>query len=112
MANCPVTGLAGATASLKVSAKLIPERRAINTRIRENTFNYLEKRKIPYIPSVTNYFVMEVRRPGAEFSKAMADQKVVIGRVWPAWPTKVRVTIGTQEEMDKFAAACDKVYGA
>ena len=108
----PVTGLAGATASLKVSAKLVPERRAINARIRENTFNYLEKRKIPYIPTVTNYFVMEVHRPGAEFAKAMAEQKVVIGRVWPAWPTKVRVTVGTQEEMDRFAAACDKVYGA
>jgi histidinol-phosphate/aromatic aminotransferase/cobyric acid decarboxylase-like protein len=34
---------------------------------------------------------------------------VIIGRVWPAWPTKVRVTIGTQDEMNKFKAACEKV---
>jgi histidinol-phosphate/aromatic aminotransferase/cobyric acid decarboxylase-like protein len=39
----------------------------------------------------------------------MADNKVMIGRIWPAWPTKVRVTVGTAEEMKKFQAACDKV---
>jgi len=33
----------------------------------------------------------------------------MIGRVWAAWPTKVRVTVGTQEEMDKFKAAVEKI---
>ena len=51
----------------------------------------------------------EVGRPGADVAKAMSEQKVYIGRVWPIWPTKVRVTVGTQEEMDKFKAALDKV---
>jgi histidinol-phosphate/aromatic aminotransferase/cobyric acid decarboxylase-like protein len=46
-----------------------------------------------------------------EFAKAMADQKVIIGRIWPVWPTKVRVTVGSQEEMDKFTAAVTKVWG-
>ena len=36
-------------------------------------------------------------------------EKVYIGRVWPSWPTHVRVTIGTQDEMDKFKAAFLKV---
>jgi histidinol-phosphate/aromatic aminotransferase/cobyric acid decarboxylase-like protein len=53
---------------------------------------------------------MEVKRPGGEFSQAMAAQKVIIGRIWPVWPTKVRVTVGTQEEMNKFMAAVDKVW--
>jgi histidinol-phosphate aminotransferase len=42
----------------------------------------------------------------------MADNKVIIGRVWPVWPTKVRVTVGTQEEMNRFKAAVDKVMAA
>jgi histidinol-phosphate aminotransferase len=104
----PITGIACATASLKVKG-LVAERRAINKRIRENTFEFLEKKSVKYIPSDTNFFMMEVGRPGAEFAQAMAAQKVVIGRVWPAWPTKVRVTVGTQEEMDKFKAAYLKV---
>ena len=41
--------------------------------------------------------------------EAMRKENVYIGRVWPAWPTHVRVTIGTQEEMNKFKAALLKV---
>ena len=37
------------------------------------------------------------------------DFIALIGGSAMAWPTKVRVTVGTQEEMDKFTAAVDKV---
>jgi histidinol-phosphate aminotransferase len=104
----PITGLACATASLKVKT-LVAERREINRKIRENTFAFLNKKGVEYIPSETNFFMMEVKRPGNEFVQALAAQKVFIGRVWPAWPTKVRVTVGTQDEMDKFTAAVTKV---
>ena len=80
-------------------------------RVRENTFAFLEKKGIKYIPSETNFFMMEVNRPGTEFAQAMAAQKVIIGRVWPAWPTKVRVTVGTQAEMDRFIAAVSTIVG-
>jgi histidinol-phosphate aminotransferase len=105
----PVTGLVAATASLHVSETLVPERRALNQKIRENTFRYLDKRGIPYIPSLTNYFVMEVNRPAEQFVQALAEEKIITGRIWKTWPTKVRITIGTQAEMDRFTAACDKV---
>jgi histidinol-phosphate/aromatic aminotransferase/cobyric acid decarboxylase-like protein len=104
----PITGLACATASLRAKG-LVPERRAINKRIREDVFSFLEKKKITYVPSETNFFMMEVGRPGAEYARAMAEQKIIIGRVWAAWPTKVRVTVGTQEEMNKFKAAVEKI---
>ncbi len=104
----PITGLACATASLKVKS-LVAERRAINKQIRENTFEFLQKKGVQFIPSETNFFMMEVGRPGTEFAQAMAEHKIFIGRVWPAWPTKVRVTVGTQEEMDKFKAAYEKI---
>jgi histidinol-phosphate aminotransferase len=105
----PVTGLACAAASMKVK-NLVDERRGTLTQIRESTFAFLEKKGISFIPSRANFFMMEVKRPGAEFAQAMAGQKVIIGRIWPVWPTKVRVTIGTQDEMNKFMAAVDKVW--
>jgi len=40
---------------------------------------------------------------------AMRKEKVYIGRVWPVWPTYVRVTIGTGDEMKKFQDAFLKV---
>lgn len=105
----PITGIACATASMRVKT-LVAERRAINKRIREKTFEYLEKNKIAYIPSETNFFLMEAKRPGADLAKALSEHKVYIGRVWPIWPTKVRVTVGTEDDMDKFTAALGKVW--
>jgi histidinol-phosphate aminotransferase len=55
--------------------------------------------------------MMEVKRPGGEFAQAMAAEKVIIGRVWQTWPTKVRVTIGSADDMAKFKAAFEKVWG-
>lgn len=104
----PITGTACATASLQVK-NLIAERRSINKQIRDYTFEYLQKKGIAYIPSESNCFLMEVGRPGAEVAKSLTEHKIYIGRVWPIWPTKVRVTVGTMEEMKKFTAAMDKV---
>ncbi len=108
--NLPITALACASASLR-SKNLVSERRAINTQIREDVFAFLRKKNIHYVPSHTNFFMMEVNRPGVEFAKAMAAQKVLIGRIWPAWPTKVRVSIGTPADMAAFKAAVATVWG-
>lgn len=105
----PVTGLACATASLRVK-ELVSERRAINKRRREDVFAFLEKKGVKYIPSQTNFFMMEVGRPGNEFADAMAREKVIIGRIWQSWPTKVRVSIGSDEEMAKFKSAFEKAW--
>jgi histidinol-phosphate aminotransferase len=104
----PVTGLACATASMRVK-NLVTERRGLNRQIREKTFAFLDKKGISVVPSQTNFFMMEVKRPGVEFAKAMAEQKIIIGRIWPAWPTKVRVTVGTMDEMTKFMTAVDRI---
>jgi hypothetical protein len=39
----------------------------------------------------------------------MAGQNVFIGRQWPVWPTHVRITVGTQSEMEQFQAAFQRV---
>ena len=107
----PVPAVACATASLQAK-KLVAERRALNAEVRASTFEFLEKKGIKYIPSEANFFMMEVGRPGGEYAKLMADQKVIIGRVWPAWPTMVRVTVGTHEEMAKFKVGVEKILAA
>ncbi len=107
----PITGIACATASLRVKS-LVADRRSINQQVRQDTLEFLEKKKVQYVPSETSFFMMEVHRPGMDFAKAMAAQNIYIGRVWPVWPTKVRVSIGTQDEMNKFKAAFDKAWEA
>lgn len=107
----PITGMVGATASLR-SKTAVPERRKIVAGIRDDTFAFLAKHGIECIPSEANMFMMNTKRPGREFSQAMAREGVYIGRVWPIWPTWVRVTVGTREEMARFQEACAKCYQA
>ena len=104
----PTTGMAGATASLK-SKTLVPERRKIIGDIRADVLAFMDKHKFKYVPSVSNKFMVDVKRPGGEIIAALQKEKIYIGRVWPNWPTYVRVSIGTQAEMDKFKAAFLKV---
>jgi histidinol-phosphate aminotransferase len=107
----PITGMAAATASLQVK-DLVPKRRAIIAAVREDTFNFLAKNNYKFVPSVSNCFMVDVGQPGMNVVLAMRKQDVYIGRVWPAWPNYVRVTVGTAEEMKKFQAAFSKVMNA
>ncbi len=107
----PVTAMVGANASLK-SKTVIPERRATIAAIRAETFEFLDKHNIEFLPSEANMFMMNVKRPGKDFYQDMAKHKVYIGRVWPVWPTWVRVTVGTREEMAKFREACVQCYAS
>ena len=106
----PITGMAAASASLEVKT-LVPERRKYIADVRENVFEFLEKHNFSYVKSVSNCFMIDAKRPGRSIIDGMAKEKVYIGRTWPVWPNHVRVTVGTQEEMDKFKAAFLKVMG-
>lgn len=106
--SLPVTSLAASIASLK-SKTVVPERRKINNDIREDVFAYLDKMNLEYTKSEANHFMVNVGRPGREVVQAMAKEKVMIGRLWPAWPNHVRVSIGTRDDMEKFKAAFSKV---
>lgn len=104
----PITGIAAATASVKV-ADLVPKRRKINAGIRENTLEFLDSKGYKFTKSESNCFMVDTRRTNTEVIAAMAKENVLIGRPWPIWPTWVRITVGTQPEMDRFKTAFTKV---
>jgi len=104
----PITGMAAASASLEAKY-VVPERRKIIGDVRNDTFEFLDKHNFSFVRSVSNCFMVDVKRPGREIVNAMAQEKVYIGRVWPSWPNHVRVTVGTQDEMNKFKTAFVKV---
>jgi histidinol-phosphate aminotransferase len=104
----PVTAVAAASASLR-DTQLVPERRRINAEIREETFQWLDRNGYSYIPSVSNCFMLDTKRPAKEVIAAMAQQNVFIGRIWPVMPTYTRITVGTRDEMNQFQVALQKV---
>jgi histidinol-phosphate aminotransferase len=101
-------GIAAAIASLQQS-DLVPTRRKIIADTRAETFKFLDKHGFSYTPSVSNHFLVEVKQPGERIAAAMRKDRIFIGRTWPSWPTHVRISIGTPEEMEKFQASFLKV---
>ena len=104
----PITAMAAAYASL-ADPNLVPERRKKIGDVRNDTFSFLDKHNFTFVPSVSNCFMVDVKQPGGQVAAALAKEKVVVGRVWRAWPNHVRVTVGLPEEMEKFKAAFLKV---
>jgi histidinol-phosphate aminotransferase len=104
----PITALVAASASLK-HTQLVPERKKVNADIRTEVFQWLDRNGYGYVPSQSNCFMLDTKRPAKEVIDAMQHQNVFIGRIWPAWPTYARITVGTRPEMEQFQTAFKKV---
>ena len=107
----PITGMIAAQASL-MDEELIPTRKKKIANVRNDTFAWLKENDYSFIPSQSNCFMIDVKRPGVEIRKAMAKDQVFIGRSWPSWPNYVRVTVGLPSEMDAFKASFKKAMDA
>lgn len=103
----PVTGMIAAQASL-MDTGLIAKRKKMIADVRNDTFAWLKANGYSFIPSQSNCFMIDVKRPGAQIRNAMAKDGVFIGRTWPAWPNYVRVTVGLPSEMAAFQASFKK----
>jgi histidinol-phosphate aminotransferase len=104
----PITALAAAKASL-LDKDLVPTRKKLIGDIRTETLAWMKSDGYATTPSETNCFMLDVKRPGNEVIAAMAAKDVYIGRIWPVWPTQVRITVGTRDEMLVFRKALREV---
>jgi histidinol-phosphate/aromatic aminotransferase/cobyric acid decarboxylase-like protein len=104
----PITAMAAAYASLK-DPNLVPERRKKIGDVRNDTFSFLDRHNFSFVPSVSNCFMVDVKKPWDQVAAALRKEKVVVGRGWPSWPTYLRVTVGLPDEMEQFKAAFLKV---
>ena len=104
----PITGMIGATTSLRVPT-LVAERRKNMRAVREKTFEFLTSKNIEFVPSDSNCFLLNAKRPARDFIAAMQAEKIYVGRAWPSMPTYSRITVGTMDEMAKFHKAVAKV---
>jgi histidinol-phosphate aminotransferase len=107
----PITALAAAKASL-LQADLIETRKKTIGAIRTDTLAWLKSNGHSFTPSESNCFMLETGRPGKEVMAALAKKDIYIGRIWPAWPTQVRITVGTHDEMLAFRTAFQEVMNS
>ena len=107
----PNTALAAAKTSI-LETDLIPTRKKIIGDIRVDNLAWLKSNGYACTPSEINCFMVDVKRPGKEVLAAMAAREIYIGRIWPAWPTQVRITVGTHDEMMAFRKAFTDVMSS
>jgi histidinol-phosphate aminotransferase len=61
------------------------------------------------IPSQANFIMIDVKRPVPPLIEAMKQRSVQVGRLFPALPNHMRVTIGKKTEMETFLSAFRQV---
>lgn len=100
--NVPAgTSLLGGLASLE-DVKLLPQRKALNNQLRDETVAWLKGRGFTCTASQANCFMIDVKQPAEQVIEKLATQGVMIGRVFESWPQWVRVTVGDKREMARF----------
>lgn len=93
--------LLGGLASLE-DVKLLPQRKALNNQLRDETVAWLKGRGFTCTASQANCFMIDVKQPAEQVIEKLAAQGVMIGRVFKSWPQWVRVTVGDKQDMARF----------
>ena len=99
-----VVALTGARASL-LDTNHVAIGRKRNSETRQQVVNILTKLGYDVLPSQANFFMVDLKRPVKPVIASLRDRGVHVGRLFPALPQHLRVTVGMPEEMDAFVAA-------
>ncbi|EMJ5496226.1 pyridoxal phosphate-dependent aminotransferase [Pseudomonas aeruginosa] len=84
---------------------LVPRRKQQNAEVRERTIAWLRQQGFRCTASQSNCFMVDMRRPAELVIAELEKQRVHVGRPWASWPNWVRVTVGSEEEMQAFRSA-------
>jgi histidinol-phosphate aminotransferase len=104
--NC--MALAAAIASLD-DLDHVPKGQRLNREAKTFVTSELHKMGYEQIPSQANFIMFDCKRPAAPLIEAMKQRHVHVGRLFPALPNHMRITIGKKSEMESFVDAFKQV---
>jgi histidinol-phosphate aminotransferase len=84
--------------------------RSETLRLRKRTVTALEERGYEVIPSETNFFMVHTGQPAARVREQFRNRGVAVGRDFPPMLDHLRVSVGSEEEMDRFMRAWDEIF--
>lgn len=103
-----IMALVAALASLK-DVDQVPRGRKLNSEVKKTVCAELDTLGYRYIPSHANFMMIDLRREVRPVISNLRGRGVEVGRLFPALPTFMRVTIGTGPEMKQFLSAFREV---
>jgi len=104
--NC--MALAAASASLD-DPEQVPNGQRLNSEVKAFVTGELVKMGYKSIPSQANFIMFDCKRPVAPLIQALKQRNVQVGRLFPALPNYMRLTIGKRAEMEIFLSAFRQV---
>jgi histidinol-phosphate aminotransferase len=103
-----IMALAAAIASLDDPDQVANGRR-LNSEVKAFVLSGLDGMGYKTIPSQANFVMIDVKRPVVPLIKALKERNVQVGRLFPALPNHMRLTIGKKAEMEAFLSAFHQV---
>jgi histidinol-phosphate aminotransferase len=104
--NC--MALAAATASLDDPDQVANGQR-LTREAKAFVTSELDKMGYKQIPSQANFIMFDCKRPVVPLIQALKQNNVHVGRLFPALPNHMRLTIGKKSEMETFLSAFRQV---
>ncbi len=100
----------GAAASLKDTAGQAEVRKKVIA-LRTSTSKELEAWGYPVIPSQTNFFMVSLHDKTVQPTiQAFREKNILVGRPFPPMLNHLRVSIGREEDMQKFLVAFKEIF--
>jgi histidinol-phosphate aminotransferase len=96
-----IMAVVAALASLK-DTEHIARGQKLNSEVKKSVCAELDTLGYRYIPSHTNFMMIDLRREVRPILDGFRTRGVEVGRLFPALPNFMRVTIGTGAEMKQF----------
>src|SRR6266568_7995617 len=99
-----IMALAAASASLD-DTEQVPNGQRLNSETKTFVISELQRMGHKIIPSQANFIMFDCKKPVVPLIKAMKERNVQVGRLFPALPNHMRLTIGKKSEMETFLVA-------
>ena len=103
-----IMALVAALASLK-DPDHVNRGRTLNSEVKKKVCSELDTLGYHYIPSHANFMMIDLRREVRPVIDEMRSRSVEVGRLFPALPNFMRVTIGTAPQMTQFLTVFKEV---
>jgi histidinol-phosphate aminotransferase len=106
-----IMALAAASASFD-DPDQVPNGQRLNSEAKQFTTSELDTMGYKSIPSQANFIMFDCKRPVVPLLQGLKQHNVQVGRLFPALPNYMRVTIGKKGEMEGFLAAFRQVMAS
>jgi len=99
----------GGVAALKDTAYQA-KMKQLNKQLRDKTTNELKTMGYQVIPSQSNFFMVNVKRDVTQVGDEFQKRGILVGRKFPPMNEWLRVSVGTEDEMDRFMKAFKEIF--